>query len=515
MSSSQHTNDTLNLVVKKIDWLVKRSEKLKASDPAAKTLAHEIAVTLATAFTQHGNAATSLAPLLLSCMAEIRDKSGANGKLKALPNWGTISDNDPWIRTHPLFPKSVGKAVEPASKKARTCLKKCEASKAPQAKSRARSTKVKSKEFITDDECDEVPADKVIFVKSKTTAMPGTQTAIPEVAKSKGTQCKRCIKDNIPCTVVLGKKKGKIWKCCRNCDEKKMKCIRLTPEEASIFQAVVAEKKAKAANKKSRTPAPRTQSRVPVNTRATSRVRLPSVSRTLSPLVDKSTDEDAEGEDVAEPADNDINMDFDTQTAAPDLPVSDSIQAMCQEFAGMLQNSGDHSEAINRTINTRVNDLAHNWEERFAAMKKKMQEVELHMARNMVSIVHMANAMKAFTPLGDVSAFQPPPGPSTQGHPFGQIPQLPPLADDGHLHDPSASEVQKLFTTAWDESRGPGAGVAEESSASAVESSGSRTGLSAGSQLSSLPSGRSSPKDWLAVDSCILLLSLLKHYHVN
>ncbi|KAG1854642.1 hypothetical protein F4604DRAFT_1932707 [Suillus subluteus] len=254
----------------------------------------------------------------------------------------------------------------------------------------------------------------------------------------------------------------------------------------------------------------------------TSCICLPSVGRTLSPLVDKSTNEDAEGEDIAEPAtptpnvDNDINMDFDAQKATPDLPgdapanpaiqqpsnldIIQTIQAMHQEFAGMLQNSGDRSEALNRTINTWVNDLAHNWEERFATMEKKMQEVELHMAGNMVSIGHMANAMKAFTASGDVSAFQPTPGPSTQGHPFGQIPpswipQLPPPADDGHPLDPSASEVGKLFTTAWDESRGPGAGVAGESSASAVESSGHPTGLSAGSQLSSLPSSSSSPKD--------------------
>ncbi|KAG1839661.1 hypothetical protein DFJ58DRAFT_733251 [Suillus subalutaceus] len=586
MSSSQHANNALNLVAEKIDRLVKRSEKLKASTPAAKTLAHEIA---ATAFAQHGNAATSLAPLLLSCAAEIRDKNGINGKLKALPDWGTISDEDPQILTHPLFPKSVGyrhpqplappailaelpaplppapstptpvqpalapspvppvtivpkaklfvpgnsnngnikgnrkhrastpeanvdasKAVEPAAKKARTHSKKHKVSKAPRANSRARSTKVKSKEFITDDEHDEVLADKVIFVKSKTTAVPSTQPAIP-VAKSKDTQpadsaseddalaeddpsvhlfsvqCERCIKDNPPCAVILSKKNGEIRKCCRCCDEKKTKCIRPTTEEATILRAVAAKKKAKAANKKA-----------PVNTRAASRVHVPSVGRTLSPLVDKSTNEDAEGEDVVEPGtpapnvDNNVNMDFDTQTAAPDLPVSDvpvdappnqavqqpsnldiiqMIQAMHQEFAGMLQNSGDRAEAVNRAINTRVNDLAHNWEERFAAMEKKMWEVELHTAGNMVSIGHMANAMKAFTASGDVSAFQPPPGPSTQRHPFGQIPpswitQLPPLADDGHLQDPSASEVGKLFTTAWDESRGPGAGVAGESSAS-------------------------------------------------
>ncbi|KAG1882114.1 hypothetical protein F4604DRAFT_1678548 [Suillus subluteus] len=327
--------------------------------------------------------------------------------------------------------------------------------------------------------------------------MHGTQPTIPEVAKSKdahltclqpadsasednaldkdassmhlfGVQCQRCIKDDIPCMVVLGKKMGEIRKCCRRCDEKKMK--------------------------------------------------------TLSPLVDKSTNEDAEGEDIAEPAYNFWKQQLplpmltmmSTWTSMPNLPgdapanpavqqpsnldIIQTIQAMRQEFTGMLQNLGDRSEALNQTINAQVNDLAHNWEEKFTAMEKKMREVELHMAGNMVSIGHMANAMKAFTTSGDVSAFQPTPCPSTQGHPFIQIPpswipQLPPPADDGHPLDPSTSEVGKLFTTAWDESRGPGAGVAGESSASAVESSGHPTGLSAGSQLSSLPSSSSSPKD--------------------
>ncbi|KAG1839348.1 hypothetical protein F4604DRAFT_1691286 [Suillus subluteus] len=336
------------------------------------------------------------------------------------------------------------KAVEPAPKKARTHLKKQEESRAPRAKSRARSTKPKSKEFISDDEHNEVPADKVIFVKSKTTAVPSTQPAIP-VAKFKDTkpadsaseddaldedtssvclfsvQCQRCIKDDVPCAVVLSKKIGKIRKCYRHCNEKKMK--------------------------------------------------------TLSPLVDKSINEDAEGEDITKPAtptpnvDNDVNMDFDTQKAMPNLlgdapanpavqqpsnlDIIQMIQAMHQEFIGMLQNSGDRSEALNQMINTRVNDLAHNWEERFATMEKKMWEVKLHMAGNMVSIGHMANAMKAFITSGDISAFQP-----TPGHLFGQIPpswipQLPPPADDGHPLDPSASEVGKLFTTAWDVSRGP------------------------------------------------------------
>ncbi|KAG1856770.1 hypothetical protein F4604DRAFT_1931768 [Suillus subluteus] len=570
MSSSQQANDTFNLVAEKVHWLIARSSKLKVSDLAAKPLAHEIAVTLATAFAQHGNAATSLAPKLLSCNA--------------------ISDDDLRIRNHPLFPKTIGykpptcppappaapptppapltpgprapspmpvvtivpkhklfvpgnanaNAKENGKRKASTPepdvntgkdLKKQKtsrhtASKAPQAKSKACSSKVKSKEFVTDDDEEQVSADKIIFVKRKITALPGTQPVIKEMTNTQhpdstseddapaeqkssvhlfGTQCKGCIKHDIPCEVVLGKKKGEIRRCCRNCDEKKTKCIRPTPEEA----------------------------------------------RALSPVVDKSGDEDAEGDvdsEHATPAvtciapapvsegaaddrretiasapnvDNDVNMGVKVQTAVQDLPVPDaregvlpnpaiqqpsnlniiqSIHAMCQEFTGMFQHLGDHSEAVEQKITTQVNDLADNWEMRFAAMEKKMCDVELHTTGNTISIGHMANALKTFNKSGDVSAFQPPTGPSTQGHPFGQIPpswlpQLPVPADDGLPQHPSASEVGKLFTTAWDESRGPGAGGAGKSSASAVESSGHHTGLSAGSQLSSLLSGSSSPKD--------------------
>ncbi|KAG1884399.1 hypothetical protein F4604DRAFT_1677031 [Suillus subluteus] len=264
-------------------------------------------------------------------------------------------------------------------------------------------------------------------------------------------------------------KMGEIWRCCHNCDKKKTKCIHLSPEEASILLAAMAEKKAKAATKKAQTLAPRTQSRAPVNTWAASRIRLPSVGKTLSPLVDISTNEDAEGEDVAEPdldansqlleaatpapnVDNNVNMDFNTQTAMPDLPVSDvlgdappnpavqqpsnldiiqTIQAMRQEFTSMLQNLGQQ-------FGPKLGGKVHcNEEEDAGGQTPHGQKYGLHWA---LGQCHEG-----------LHSFQPTAGPSTQGHPFGQIPpswipQLPPPADVGHPQDPSASEVGKLFT---------------------------------------------------------------------
>ncbi|KAG2045655.1 hypothetical protein BDR06DRAFT_1015431 [Suillus hirtellus] len=102
MSSSEYANKALNLVTDKIQWIIKKSEKLPMGDLAAKTLTHKIAVTL------HGHAATSVPPMLLSCTAELQYKSAPNGKLKGLPDWAMISDNDSHITSHPLFKKTIG-----------------------------------------------------------------------------------------------------------------------------------------------------------------------------------------------------------------------------------------------------------------------------------------------------------------------------------------------------------------------------------------------------------------------
>jgi hypothetical protein len=50
MSSSAHSNAEFALVTDKVCRLMTRSNKLKVGDPAAKTLAHEIAMALVSDF---------------------------------------------------------------------------------------------------------------------------------------------------------------------------------------------------------------------------------------------------------------------------------------------------------------------------------------------------------------------------------------------------------------------------------------------------------------------------------
>ncbi|KAG1831095.1 hypothetical protein EV424DRAFT_1343219 [Suillus variegatus] len=86
MSSSAEANTALNLVTQTIQCFITRFNKLQVGDPAAKTLTHDIAITL---------------------HSLNRDKSGPDRKLKSLPDWSTISDDDHRIKSHPLFLKTV------------------------------------------------------------------------------------------------------------------------------------------------------------------------------------------------------------------------------------------------------------------------------------------------------------------------------------------------------------------------------------------------------------------------
>ncbi|KAG1730908.1 hypothetical protein EDB19DRAFT_1912746 [Suillus lakei] len=114
MSSAQDGNIAFNLVRNKISRLITRWAKLKEGDPAAKSLSRDIAVAFTTALSQHGHAATSFTPMLLSCAAKIQDKSGPDGRLKGVPDWSSVSDDNPRIQGHPLFHKTVG-YIYPAS----------------------------------------------------------------------------------------------------------------------------------------------------------------------------------------------------------------------------------------------------------------------------------------------------------------------------------------------------------------------------------------------------------------
>ncbi|KAG1884386.1 hypothetical protein F4604DRAFT_1919561 [Suillus subluteus] len=670
MLSTEIANNTFNLVAEKIGHLITRSQKLKDGDPTAKILAHEIAVTLATALAQHGNAATSLLPKLLSCVAEIRDKSGPNGKLKALPDWAKVSEDDLRIWPHPLFHKTVGyerpissltqpavpaplpsttepvdipqelvlealpktssapptptpapakkhnlfvqgngdgngngngnskrKAPEtdvkevppPAPKKAKTSKSVRSGGKVPpQPKPKSRRMNVKSKEFVFDVEGEPVPTDKVIFVKRKPDTGSGSQSAGGQLAKptptkshdaeaedstpednasTEGThsvwifsvQCERCIKDDIPCAVVLGKRQGEIRRCCHNCDDKKTKCVRPDAAAAELLRATVVLKKAKTVavadkGRKVKTLAPRAKARphskAPRSTRSTSCMRPQSPVKEATPAVDEDAAEGEEVLDIATPsdeielpvvqeqtestpitatpspaADNNVNMDPDvssTMPAAPDvqmdvipkdpeptnMQIFQSIAALRTKFKALMKHSDDNAEALRTMVDTRVSALEEtvgqqiavldgrinsnatrleeNWSKKFSVMEKKIRDMEFKTNHNCVSIGYMANALNTFNQTRNVSAFNPPVGPSIKGHPYGSIPgswllQVPRTPKTGPPADHTASEVSKEFTTAWDESKGPQAGGSYHSSASAVRTSGDATQLSRGS----------------------------------
>ncbi|KAG2345441.1 hypothetical protein BDR05DRAFT_946938 [Suillus weaverae] len=555
-------------------WLVTRSTKLKVGDPAAKALAHEIASTLATALAQHGSTATSLPPLLLSCAAEIRANCSLNGRLKTLPDWNIILDDDPRIHLHPLFQKTVGyqypqspatppavpttppahmtpstspapmtpltlptpemsqqqvaalllpalppstptkphrlfvvgngpkcKAPEPepevvealAPKKCKMCQSLHKAGRAPpRVMNRALQSKVKVKlkEFISNDE--DVPTNKVTHIKAKSLDAEDMNSSAKDndsddecsTARLFGVQCKRCIKDDVACTIVLGKKQGEVHKCCLNCDAKKTKCVRLNPDQEQFLHAALALKKAKsatAAEKKSRNSTQRkakasspqaksrTQSKAPVSTHSTcaaSRIWLPTVPS------DDLGNEDVQGRDDPEPTaatatathppkavvpapvaadetegdkdlalgnrrinrpcqhncshppvDNDVEMEFPANDTTPDVATDawPDLEAMHTEFASLLTTSGDCVEAYREVMDTQVDAMEEHWLNRFAAMEERIRAVELQAVNNTVSLGHMANTMtKIKNP--KIASFDPPAGSSEQGHPFGQLP---------------------------------------------------------------------------------------------
>ena len=141
--------------------------------------------------------------------------------------------------------------------------------------------------------------------------------------------------------------------------------------------------------------------------------------------------------------DNDVNVDFVMEQPAPmslapviwevapeppapqpsNLDIIQSINTMCQDFAGMLQVSRDHVEVVHQEVNTRIDEVEDHLTARIATMEKKMREIDLETASNTVNMGHMANAMQMMTQPAGISAAGPVAGSSTQGHPFGGIPQ--------------------------------------------------------------------------------------------
>ncbi|KAG2089727.1 uncharacterized protein F5147DRAFT_658328, partial [Suillus discolor] len=107
MTPSDIANEALNSTLEAVQPLMKRCMKLKESDPTALIFSNEIARRVAKDLKLYGGAATSFSPQLLSCAAVIRQHSKA-GAFVSLPDWNSMVDNDPRIKTHPWFHKTVG-----------------------------------------------------------------------------------------------------------------------------------------------------------------------------------------------------------------------------------------------------------------------------------------------------------------------------------------------------------------------------------------------------------------------
>lgn len=130
--------------------------------------------------------------------------------------------------------------------------------------------------------------------------------------------------------------------------------------------------------------------------------------------------------------DNDVNIDFTVEHPAPDSPahvvrevapeppapqpsnldILQTINAMRQDFAGLLQVSRDHVDVVRREVNTRVDEVEDRLTARIAAMEKKMREIDLETASNTVNMGHMANAMRIMAQPAGISAVGPVAGPS-------------------------------------------------------------------------------------------------------
>ncbi|KAG2109996.1 uncharacterized protein F5147DRAFT_772842 [Suillus discolor] len=107
MTPSEIANEALNSTLEAVQPLMKHCMKVKESDPTALIFSDEIARRVAKDLKLYGGAATSFSPQLLSCAAVIRQHSKA-GAFVSLPDWNSVVDNDPRIKTHPRFHKTVG-----------------------------------------------------------------------------------------------------------------------------------------------------------------------------------------------------------------------------------------------------------------------------------------------------------------------------------------------------------------------------------------------------------------------
>ncbi|KAG1786197.1 uncharacterized protein HD556DRAFT_1449932 [Suillus plorans] len=99
-------NDALKVTLAVVQSLMKRCIKVKEGDPEALKLSDEIARRVARDLKLYAGTATSFSPLLLSCAAIIWQYS-RGGAFQSVPDWTSVTDDDPRIKDHPRFQKTV------------------------------------------------------------------------------------------------------------------------------------------------------------------------------------------------------------------------------------------------------------------------------------------------------------------------------------------------------------------------------------------------------------------------
>ncbi|KAG2109998.1 uncharacterized protein F5147DRAFT_652168 [Suillus discolor] len=102
----EQANHALNITLAALQSLMKHCIKVKEGDPEALWLSDEIARRVAKDLKMYGGNATSFSPKLLSFAAVVRENS-KGGAFESVPDWTSVTDDDPRIKSHPHFDKTV------------------------------------------------------------------------------------------------------------------------------------------------------------------------------------------------------------------------------------------------------------------------------------------------------------------------------------------------------------------------------------------------------------------------
>ncbi|KAG1898338.1 uncharacterized protein F5891DRAFT_1191012 [Suillus fuscotomentosus] len=106
MTPADTANEVLDTTLAAVQLLIKRCTLLESGYPEALRISDEIARRVAKDLKLHGGNATSFSPQLLSCAAVVRECSKA-GTFQTMPDWTSVIDNDPRIKGHPRFNKTL------------------------------------------------------------------------------------------------------------------------------------------------------------------------------------------------------------------------------------------------------------------------------------------------------------------------------------------------------------------------------------------------------------------------